>query len=108
MRHGFLFLLACCGLVMLQGCYSAPVKPPIGIVYSEVKAPLDVDFAATPVAQKSGSAESMSILGLFATGDCSAEAAAKNAGITKIEHADYYFFNVLGVLQRFRVDVDGE
>mgnify|MGYP001597089268 CR=1 FL=1 len=108
MRYGFLLLLACGGLLLLQGCLRAPVVPPYGIVYSEFQAPLYVDFNATPVATKSGQAESMSILGLIATGDASAKAAAAQGGITKIEHADYYYFNVLGVVQRYRTIVYGE
>ena len=108
MRHALLTLIACGGLLLLQGCLSAPVVPPIGIIYTELRAPLDVDYQATPVTGKSGSAESMSILGLVATGDASAKAAADNGGIKKIEHADYYYFNVLGVVQRYRTVVYGE
>jgi hypothetical protein len=108
MRNVFLTLLVCGGLFLLQGCLSAPVVPPIGIIYSEFQAPLDIDFNATPVCSKSGQAESMSILGLIATGDASTKAAAANGGLNKIEHADYYYFNVLGVVQRYRTIVYGE
>lgn len=108
MRHALCALLAISGTMLLQGCYSAPVMPPIGIVYTEIQAPLDTDFNATPIPAKSGSAESMSILGLVATGDASAKAAANQGGIQKIEHADYYYFNVLGVIQRYRTVVYGE
>jgi hypothetical protein len=93
---------------MLTGCYSAPVIPPVGYIYSDYKAPLDADYDKTEVGMKSGSAESISILGLFATGDCSAKTAADNGGIHTIQGADYTFFNVLGVYQRFNTVVYGE
>jgi hypothetical protein len=93
---------------MLTGCYSAPVKPPVGYIYSEYKAPLDADFDQTKVSMKPGTAESISILGLFAQGDCSAQAAAAQGGIKTIHGADYTFFNVLGVYQRFTTVVYGE
>ncbi len=93
---------------MLTGCYCAPVKPPVGYFYSDYKSPLDADYDKTAVGMKSGSAESISILGLFATGDCSAKTAAENGGIHTIQGADYTFYNVLGVYQRFNTVVYGE
>jgi hypothetical protein len=108
MRHALCALLALGGTMLLQGCYSAPVVPPIGIVYTDIHAPLDTDANATPVTSKSGEAESMSILGLVATGDASVHAAAAAGGLQKVEHVDYYYFNVLGVIQRFRTVAYGE
>lgn len=93
---------------MLTGCYSAPVIPPVGYIYSDVQAPLDVDYNQTKVARKEGRAESTSILGLVAQGDASANTAAQNGGIRTIHGADYTFYNVLGVYQRFETVVYGE
>jgi hypothetical protein len=101
-------LLAFGGVILLQGCYCAPVKPAPGYIFSEYRAPLDIDFDPTMVTSKSGMSESTSILGLIATGDCSAKTAAANGGIGKIHHADYEFYNILGVIQRFRTVVYGE
>src|SRR5262245_52565035 len=89
-------------LFLLNACLIAPVVPPIGYVYSDLRAPLDVDYQATPAGGKKGVAESMSIAGLVAIGDSSAEAAAQNGGVSTIENADYEFFNVLGVYQVYR------
>lgn len=104
-------LLVCLVLVgavlPLAGCLSAPVIPPMGIAYSEFQAPLDVDYSDTDVSGRRGVSESFSILGLVAMGDASAAEAARAAGIDTITHADYEFFNVLGVYQRYRTVVYG-
>ena len=48
-----------------------------------------------------------SILGIYAVGDASVEAAAKNAGITHIHHVDYHTQNLMGVMSDFTVIVYG-
>ena len=101
-------VLILAAVALLTGCIAAPVIPPLGYVYTNIEAPLDVDYDKTDVTGKKGTAESMSILGLIAIGNASAEEAAANAGIDTIEHADYEFFNVLGVYQRYRTVVYGQ
>ncbi len=102
-------LLSCLlALGMLTGCMTAPVVPPIGMVYTNFEALLDIDYSQTDVSGKMGTSESFSILGLVAIGDASAAATADNASIDTIEHADYEFFNVLGVYQRYRTVVYGD
>lgn len=97
--------LACAGLT---GCLRAPVIPPQGWIYSEFQAPLDIDYNKTPTDGKVGKAESMCVLGLVALGDASAKAAADKAGIKTIEHADYSYSNILGVIQRYDTVVYGQ
>ena len=96
------------GASLLGGCVVAPVVPPIGIAYTNFQAPLQTGFNDTKVSSKSGSSESMSILGLVSLGDASTKAAADNGGVKTITHADYEFFNVLGVYQRYRTVVYGD
>ena len=104
----FVTLTALVGLTLV-GCIRAPFVPPTGSVFSQINAPLDVDFQNTDLSGlKKGTAETISILGLFATGDVSSQAAAQNGGITKIMHADYEYFNVLGVFQKTTVIVYGK
>lgn len=92
----------------LTGCITAPFVPPTG-AFSQFKAPLDVDFQDTDMTGvKKGTAETISILGLVAVGDASSQAAAQNGGITKIVHADYEYFNVLGFFQKTTVIVYGK
>lgn len=110
MRTVFL-LLASLSLLAVSGCanyYVAPVMPPGGWIYSDIKAPMDTDVQKTPVSPKSGEASSMSILGAVATGDASVRTAAANGDIKTIDHVDYTFFNVLGVYSKFTTKVYGE
>jgi hypothetical protein len=107
MRRSMVCLLAlvlCLGVI---GCYSAPVKPPCGVVFSDIKAPLDPDVNKTELGAKMGSAKTISILGLVAMGDCSTKTAAETGGVETVTHTDYEYFNVLGVYQRFVVKVYG-
>ena len=101
----------CAVCIAFCGCAGiawTPVIPPAGFIYTQYKAPLDVDFDATPVPMKKGTASTMCVLGLVAVGDASARAAAQDGGITRIEHADYDTLNVLGVYSKFTIIVYGE
>ncbi len=103
-------LLSLFGLILIiTGCgYMAPVMPPQGGIVTNIKAPLDTDVEETDLGNKSGKAASISVLSLFAFGDCSISKAAKNADIKKVTHADYRYLNVLFIFQRFQVIVYGE
>ena len=102
-------LLAAAAIVVTTvGCYQAPVMPPIGWVYSDIKAPLDFDQNNSTVGMTSGRSESMSILGLVALGDASIKTAATSAGLQTIHGADYEYFNVLGIYQKFTTVVHGQ
>ncbi len=79
----------------------------MGGFYSEVTAPLSTE-GPIQTGTKSGEASSKSILGLVATGDCSIQAAARNGGLKKIDHVDYRYKNILGILQETTVIVYGE
>ena len=101
-------LAAAAAIVGTLGCYSAPVMPPPGMVFADIKAPLDYDQEASSVSNSSGSAESLSILGLVALGDCSINTAANNGGLSTLHGADYEYFNVIGVYQTFTTVVYGD
>ncbi len=108
MRTGILCALAVF-LASVTGCagfLTAPVVPPSGWVYSDFKAPLDVDYNETELGGKKGTAKTMSILGAVSTGDASIETAAK--GMKKVNHVDYHLFNVLGVYSEFTITAHGE
>lgn len=103
-------LLVAAALVLgLTGCTTAPFQPSEGIMYTDVKAPLQLEYDKTDLGHKVGSASSTSVLGLVATGDCSTQAAAKNGGIKTIKHADYEFKNILfGIFTKTTVYVYGD
>ena len=86
------------------GCIGAPVVPPLGLVYTQIGAPLSLKGQP---GGKRGESEVVAILGLVSTGDASVRAAAKNGGITNVTHVDYEFQNVLGVYQRYTTVVYG-
>lgn len=98
-------------LLFLVGCggfYAAPVMPPQGFGYTNVAAPIDTEFNGTSVTGKKGEASSIGILGLFAFGDASVEAAAREGNISRVNHADYKYFNILWIYQNFTTVVYGE
>ena len=99
---GFAALLA----IGVAGCLSAPFQPPGGVV-SVTKAPLSTE-GNWDVGSKKGEASSFSVLGLYASGDCSIATAAHNGGLKKIGHVDYEYFNVIGIWQKATVIVYGE
>jgi hypothetical protein len=90
------------------GFFSAPVVPPLAFVYTNVQAPLDADHDETQLGTKQGSASTQNVLGIVSWGDASTSAAAKDGNVTVIRHADYEFFNVLGVYSRFTTVVRGD
>lgn len=104
-------LLVSLSLLTVAGCanyYAAPVMPPGGWIYADIKAPIDTDAQKTPVTSATGDASSMSILGLIAMGDASVHAAAQAGNVKTIDHVDYTFFNILGIYSKFTTRVYGE
>jgi hypothetical protein len=99
----------CVVAALWAGCYSTPVMPPSGMIYSGYKAPLQAELEGQAVVDKSGEASSGSILGLIAWGDCSLQTAAKQGGLSTMNYADYSYLNVIfGIYQRFTVTVYGK
>ena len=93
----------------LSGCMTAPFQPSSGLLFTDTKAPLQLDYDNTDLGHKIGTGSSTSILGLFAFGDCSVQAAAKDGGIKTIKHTDYEFTNVLfGIFTKTTVYVYGD
>jgi len=96
--------------VFMTGCAVtvAPVMPPFGIAFTNTTAPLDVNYDKTELGSKTGKASTYSILGLFAFGDASTEAAARAGGIKVVNHADYASLNVLFLFGSYTTIVYGD
>ena len=95
--------------LLLAGCTTAPFQPSMGTVYSDTKAPLQLEYNKTDLGKKVGTAEARSILGLVAWGDASIQAGAKDGNIKTVKHTDYEFFNVLfGAYTKTTVFVYGD
>jgi hypothetical protein len=105
MRKIILSLLAFASFAFLAGCASV-ASPLAGAIYTDVKAP--VTATSNSGASKVGTSTASSILGLVAMGDASIDAAAKSAGIKKIQHVDYHSTSILGLYSTFTVTVYGE
>jgi hypothetical protein len=120
MRKTILGLIA--SLSLLTGCmtagtggYTVPVRPPIGFILTHYKAPLQTNMYETRLGSKVGVARTQYIrdpvftqLPLIAWGEASVEAAARDAGIKKVEHADYEVLSLLGIYIEFTVRVYGD
>ncbi len=81
-------------------------SPVTGFVYQSTKGPITA--TSNNLGSKVGTSQATSILGWFATGDASIEAAAKSAGIKKISHVDYEGSNILGLFAKHTTIVYGE
>ena len=64
-------------------------------VYTNIVVPLDTDVQDTTLGDKVGRASNQSVLWLVAWGDAGMQAAAANAGITTLKHADMEVLQVL-------------
>ena len=109
-------LLLSVGVLLLasMGCAgpmpTAGVVPPPGYILTDVRAPLSSNNQGIAVGgSKTGIAQVKQYIWIVSAGDCSIEAAAKDAGITKINYVDYEYFTVLsGIFSRFAIIVHGD
>lgn len=98
------------------GSFKAPFQPPTGAIFAQGKAPLSVDFDQTPVeTAASGQASTLFVCIPFTYGsmsfawdDASLERAARNGGVSKVQYADYEYFQILGLFGRMTVHARGE
>ena len=108
MKYLFLFFLLI-SLLLFCGCaYFAPVIPPQGGIFSAITAPMDTDAENTNMGSKTGEASVHSILGLIAFGDCGVYSAARDGGLTSVNHVDYKYLNVFGIYQCFTTVAYGD
>ena len=87
-------------LFLSTGCVGidAPFKPPLGLIYTNVKAPLKTDLRGTNFNTNNGQAQTVTFqygIWSFSVGDSSAKAAMMNAYIDQADYADYEYVNVL-------------
>lgn len=106
-----LVLLASIGLTSCVN-YKSPSTPWIGGTFMNIEGPVDLNATTSTPQVKVGKSSSkcvgLFILPLIAWGDASVSSAARKAGITKVEHIDYRFFNAFGCFQSYETIVTGE
>jgi hypothetical protein len=111
--------LAFGGLLFALGCASpveAPVEPPSGGLFAWYSAPVQTNFAETPVGTKVGLAELHFLREPFSgyrvpvvtLADASVREAASNAFLRKIHYVDYQVLNVLGIYVQVTIRVVGD
>lgn len=107
-----------CGM---YGIPKAPLMPPIGIIYTDIQAPLQgkndwtLSYNHTPVNPgKTGTSSCIyvafpfyPVLSVAVMDPATVETAAKSGGLTEVEYADYQYFTVLGIFSRFTVNAYG-
>ena len=118
-RRGLGLAAGLAATMLVAGCSgfsNAPVVPPRGFLFQDIKAPLTTEYNATPVGtanSKQGSSSTKYFLDFlltwlgFAWDDASVEAIARRHGIENISYAEYEHLSVLGVYQEFTVTVYG-
>ncbi len=89
------------GLVGLSGCVDAPT---VGAITSN-RGPVATTGAIG--GGKAGEASAYQVLGLFAWGDASIQAAARSGGISKVNNVDREALNVLGIFSSYTTKVQG-
>lgn len=105
MKNNIMFVLSLAAF-LITGCATSNRQPVTGFLYSDVKGPEHAtDNVAAP---KTGEACAQSILGWFATGDASIEAARRNGGITTVAYVDNYTNSYVGVYAKYCVRVHGK
>jgi hypothetical protein len=104
MKKISLLILALFVAVTLYGC-ATPY--PMGMIYTEVKAPVATGDGSISYS-KTGTSKATSVLGLVATGDCSIKAAAANGNIRTIKYVDYDAKNILGIFGEYTTTVYGD
>ena len=86
-------------IAIFAGCYSTPVMPPTGLIYSNISAPTSLSIGGQDLGARRGESSCKALLGIAAWGDCSAKAAADDGNITQIKQLDYEFYNFLIIWQ---------
>ncbi len=114
MRVSWYFSLLFLSIVVggCAGISPSVVQPPIGLIFTNYKAPLSTNLQATPAEGKVGTSGAFyfrePFLGTsYAWGDASIQAAAKNGNLTQIDYADYEFLQILGFFSKVTVRVHG-
>jgi hypothetical protein len=116
MENKMKITIYCCLLISVifaGGCYSSPVKPPGGILFTSYKAPLTADFNHTANDREliKTSHDQTHFLWAylldFAWGEVEIEEIAEKAGITNVAYVDCEVLSILGIYQQFTLNVYG-
>ena len=96
------FLLLTAAFIMACAHARAPVS---GIWYTDVKEGGDAEQGTTA---STGEACAKSILGLFAYGDASIDAAKSNGNVSEVTSVDHSAWSILGIYAKYCTIVKGK
>ena len=94
------------GAAMLLSACQPVASPLLGMVYNETK--YGDMVTSHDAGTKEGKACATSVLGIYATGDASIQAAKNNGGITKVTHVDHSVKNFIGFYAEWCTIIRGE
>lgn len=101
-------------MLLLGGCYTSPVKPPLGIIFTQVTHPVTMEFRDTPVEDDGTRMVSDKTTGFYidlflnaAFGESDVDLLARRGGLTEVHYAEGRYTNVLGIYQEVELLVYG-
>lgn len=103
-KKALIFTAPILATAVITGC-ATPL--PLGVIYTKVTLPGAVGNSELQYS-KTGTAKCYSIIGCFASGDASINAACKNGGITKVSWVSYSVNNFLGTYATYTTTVYGD
>ena len=96
-------------IITLFICSLLLISALTGCAYVNTRSPYDNNLDETTLGSKIGQASNYSVLWLFAWGDASYAAAAKNGEISVLKHSDVEYYTVLfGLYMRRTIIVYGD
>lgn len=109
MKKVFMFLAIATIAVSATSCSAISfLSGGTGMIYEGTTAPLTVTSNPISNNSKVGKSNSVSVLGMVAVGDGGINAAAKNAGISKISVVDVQKTSILGMFTKTETIVYGD
>jgi len=94
-------------LAAATSCANMHTRSPVtGLIYTDVV--VGERLGTGSATTKIGEATCSSILGWFATGDCSIDAAMQQGGLRTVHHVDSKVSSILGIYSSYTLVVVGE
>ena len=103
-KKALIFTASILATAVITGC-ATPL--PLGVIYTKVTLPGAVGNSELQYS-KTGTAKCYSIIGCFASGDASINAACSDAKITKVGWVNQEVLNILGIYGSYKTVVYGE
>lgn len=100
-------------MLLLQGCSlapKAPFVPSTGLIYTDIKAPLSLEYNEQKVIKTHGQASTTHVafyIFRFAIGDASLNKAIKEGMLKNAAYVDYEWSSIFGIFGKLKVNAYG-